>query len=236
MVDIADTITIEEFIEILDRRPDLLDALRQRVLTRELLELPEKFAAFSAEMRAFVAETRAFSAETRAFVAEMHAFVAETRGNFVRVDARLDRVEGRLGNLEGWRYEAKLARMLPVLCMTNLNMTDPVILMAEGRDHAPEFNSMAQTLLNAGKLDAGDFTDILDCDAITRDRQNRYALFEASITVGESDVERAWRRSKLLSEALDAPVTPVVVGAEISDGLSARAADQGVPFIRLSIR
>ena len=199
MVDIADTITVEEFIEILDRRPDLLDALRQRVLTRELLELPEKFAAFA----------------------------AETRGNF-------DRIEGRLGNLEGWRYEAKLARMLPVFCMANLSMADPVVLMAEGRDHAPEFNSMAQTLLNEGKLDAGDFTDILDCDAITRDHQNRYALFEASITVNESDVERARRRSNLLAEALGAPITPVVVGAEISDELRESAASQGVPFIRMS--
>ena len=236
MVDIADTITVEEFIEILDRRPDLLEALRQRVLTRELLELPEKFAAFAAKTDAFADEMRAFTNEMRAFADETRGRLDRVEGRLDRSDSRFDRVEGRLGNLEGWRYEAKLARMLPVLCMANLSMADPVVLMAEGRDHAPEFNSMAQTLLNEGKLDAGDFTDILDCDAITRDHQNRYALFEASITVNESDVERARRRSNLLAEALGAPITPVVVGAEISDELRESAAGQGVPFIRMSRR
>ena len=152
------------------------------------------------------------------------------------MERRLDRVEGRLGNLEGWRYESKLARMLPVFCMVDLNMTDPVILMSEGRDPAPEFNSLVQTLRNEGKLDAEDFAEILECDAIARDNNSRYFLFEASITVDESDVERAIRRSKLLAKLLDAPTDPVVIGAEISDALRESAADRGVPFVYMSSR
>ena len=209
MADTADTITVEEFIRILDRRPDLLEALRQRILTRELLELPERFAAFA----------------------------AETRARLDGMDGRFDRVEGRLGNLEGWRYESKLARMLSFFCIVNLDMTDPVVLMAEGaRASAPELNSLVQTLRNEGRLNAQDFAEIVECDAIARDNENRYALFEASMTVDESDVERAIRRSKLLAEIVDAPTTPVVIGAAISDDIRESAADRGVPFIHMSSR
>ena len=38
--------TIEDLIQILDEHPRWLEALRARLLTRELIELPEKFAAF----------------------------------------------------------------------------------------------------------------------------------------------------------------------------------------------
>ena len=38
--------TIEDLVHILDEHPHWLEALRARLLTRELIELPEKFAAF----------------------------------------------------------------------------------------------------------------------------------------------------------------------------------------------
>ena len=38
--------TIEDLIQVLDEHPHWLEALRARLLTRELIELPEKFAAF----------------------------------------------------------------------------------------------------------------------------------------------------------------------------------------------
>ena len=40
--------TIEDLFRILDENPQWLEALRARLLTRELLELPEKFAQFVA--------------------------------------------------------------------------------------------------------------------------------------------------------------------------------------------
>ena len=39
--------TIEELVEILDENPQWIEALRARLLTRELRELPEKFAEFA---------------------------------------------------------------------------------------------------------------------------------------------------------------------------------------------
>ena len=40
--------TIEELMQVLDEHPQWLEALRTRLLTRELIELPRRFAEFSA--------------------------------------------------------------------------------------------------------------------------------------------------------------------------------------------
>ena len=78
--------TIEDLVRVLDDHPDWREAVRTRLLSRELLDLPSEFSAFVAETRAFVAETKAFRkemttfvAETKAFREEMGTFVAETK-------------------------------------------------------------------------------------------------------------------------------------------------------------
>ncbi len=49
--------TVEDLIQILDEHPQWVEALRARLLTRELIELPEKFTQFVAEMSKFVETT-----------------------------------------------------------------------------------------------------------------------------------------------------------------------------------
>lgn len=42
-----DTInTIDDFLQVLDENPKWVEALRARLLSRQLIELPEKFAQF----------------------------------------------------------------------------------------------------------------------------------------------------------------------------------------------
>ena len=48
--------TIEDLIQVLDENPQWLEAMRARLLTRELIELPEKFTLLVAEVTSFVAE------------------------------------------------------------------------------------------------------------------------------------------------------------------------------------
>ena len=51
--------TVEELLQILDERPDLRAAVRSRVLSRELIEMPEKLAQLSAAFYEFAATTNA---------------------------------------------------------------------------------------------------------------------------------------------------------------------------------
>ncbi len=101
--------TIEDLLQVLDENPAWVEALRARLLTRELVELPEKFASFVARMDKFVAETNKFVAEMNkfvaatnkrfddleqqlaSFVAEMGKFVAATNKRFDNLEQRLDK-------------------------------------------------------------------------------------------------------------------------------------------------
>ena len=63
----ATAITIQDIIDAIEAEPEMLDALRARLLTRELIELPEKFAKFQDFMLEFRNSTLAFQASTAAF-------------------------------------------------------------------------------------------------------------------------------------------------------------------------
>ena len=55
--------TIEDLVRLLDENPQWVEALRARLLTRELLELLERFSQFIAETNQFVeAADRRFDA------------------------------------------------------------------------------------------------------------------------------------------------------------------------------
>ena len=92
--------TIEDLIRILDDHPDWTDALRARLLTRELIELPEKFTQFVAEMNSFVAEMNSFVAEMNSFVAEMNSFVAEMNRFVEATNRRFDALENRVTSIQ----------------------------------------------------------------------------------------------------------------------------------------
>ena len=65
--------TIEDLVRLLDEHPQWLDAVRARVLTRELIELPQTLARFA----------------------------AGTNEHFAEVDQRFDRVDQRFDKVEG---------------------------------------------------------------------------------------------------------------------------------------
>ena len=49
--------TIEDLMQVLDENPQWAEAMRARLLTRELIELPERFTQFVAEVNKFVEAT-----------------------------------------------------------------------------------------------------------------------------------------------------------------------------------
>ena len=94
--------TMEELIQVLDEHPEWVEALRSRLLTRELLDLPHNFAMFVAEMREFKSEMREFKTQ-------MDRFVAATNKRFDAIDARFDAVDKRFDAVDA-RFEAVDAR------------------------------------------------------------------------------------------------------------------------------
>ena len=85
--------TIEDLLHALDENPDWVEALRTLLLSRELLELPQKFTQFVAEMHSFVAEMHSF-------VAEMHSFVEATNRRFDALETQVEALKKDVGVLK----------------------------------------------------------------------------------------------------------------------------------------
>ena len=80
--------TIEDLVQVLDEHPQWLEAVRTRLLTRELLELPQRIAEFEAATdRRFEAIERRFEAIDRRFEAIDRRFdVLERQISQIRTD------------------------------------------------------------------------------------------------------------------------------------------------------
>ena len=78
--------TIQDLIRILDDNPEWLDVMRSRLLTRSILDLPDKLDRLSEEVQALAAETR--------------AFMKETNRRFELVDKRFELVDKRFDEID----------------------------------------------------------------------------------------------------------------------------------------
>ena len=101
--------TMEELIQVLDEHPEWVEALRSRLLPRELLDLPHNFAMFVAEMREFKSEIREFKTQMDRFVAATNKRFDAVDARFDTVDSRFDAVDARFDTVDS-RFEAVDAR------------------------------------------------------------------------------------------------------------------------------
>ena len=110
--------TMEDFIRVMDENPSWRDAVRDRVLTRDLLELPERFAEYArqnnARMDAFemrverefqlvreeIAALRAHVAALETHVAALETHVAALEAQVVELKAQVAALREHVAALE----------------------------------------------------------------------------------------------------------------------------------------
>ena len=101
--------TIEDLVRIMDERPEWVEAMRARLLTRELLELPRTVATFATEMNSFRATMDRFVAETSKFIASTNKRLDNIEARLDGHDARFDAVDARFDAVDA-RFDAVDAR------------------------------------------------------------------------------------------------------------------------------
>ena len=100
---------MEDLIQVLDDHPEWLEALRARLLSREVLDLPHSLAMFAAEMRDFKAQVDRFVAATDNRFDGVDAKLETVDSRFDGVDARLDGVDARFDGVDA-RFDGVDAR------------------------------------------------------------------------------------------------------------------------------
>ena len=224
--------TVEDLIRILDERPEWLEALRARLLTRELLELPQRLAEFiEATNQRFDSVER----ELRELSQRLAEFIEATNQRFDRVEERLDRVEGRLDRMEGRldRVEGRLGKLTDDV--GNLKGAHAKSVAKEEADIIANSLGLRLTRLLSGQevgelaLAQNAAADIpknellsfrradIVMEAADADGGLCYVAVEVSYTVNGRDTTRAVRNADMLTRFTGKPARAVVAGIQIDD-------------------
>ena len=200
------TATQEEFLRLLDENAEFRQQVRQRILSQELIELPERFAVFASRVDEFITEQRAINAEQREFNAELRAINAEQRAINARVEKRLQGIADDIGMLKG-NVAVRATRdnaeriVEQVLDLHPHSILSRSELIAMLRPKASEIERTWRHSFYQADL-------VMRCEA--DDGTVHYMAAEASYTADRRDSDRALRNAGLLTRCTNAPAHAVV--------------------------
>ncbi len=248
---------INDLARILREHPDWLATIRGIIVGEELLNLPQEVAKFvqatnenfrlvherldrlesdMAEVKADVAELKGGQAELKGDVAELKTGQAETNRRLDRLEGRFNSMEGRFSNFEGSDFERKARQRILFEANIDFGLNEPAIVMTQDAHDTPALNSSLHRAFRAGLITREQATDCHETDIIIADQDGQHVLVEASITLGNDDIERAVRRAAILSIAVNSTVLPAVATAYAAEPQRAFAEEQGVAVFTLPYR
>ena len=177
--------TIEDLIQLLDEKPEWADAMRARLLSRELIELPERFTQFVAELNRFteVANRRFDTLE-----AQIDTLEAQIDKRFNRLEADVGQIKGILARNAALEDAALIAREMDLRRMKTLSPEDLWDLV----DAADTSDISTSDLRSFRRAD-------LVMEAIDPAEETCYVAVEISFTVNGRDTARAIRNAGFLT-------------------------------------
>lgn len=234
--------TFEDILAAMRDNPVLRDAMRQHVRdeefnTRVLSELAE-LKTDVADLKTDVAELKTDVADLKTDVAELKTDVADLKAGQARMEARQDRMEGQLSNLTGTAYERKVARRAANTVRRYLDVRDAEMVYSLANPESSHLSNLLYQAAEARLISDEQANDLEDADLIllgqSADREPIYVVAEVSITIDDSDVDRAARRSRTLQTASGIATQAAVIGTTISDANRQRADEVGVAYIAMA--
>ena len=208
--------TIEDLVRVLDDNPEWLEALRARLLTRELLEMPNALAQFAAETdRRFARVDQQFAEVNRRLdgndrsIRWLRDSVGILRGAHARNVAQRD---------YGWMTRSmglQPMRLLPV------DEVDELAL------------KLRETGVSRSDLESFRKADMI-IEAADAGGETVYIAVEVSFTVDERDTGRATRNARYLTRITGKPARAAVIGSTLDDRIRALIASGEVYWHQFS--
>ena len=201
--------TIEDLVQVLDEHPAWLEAIRARLLTRDLVELPETLARLAARLDRFAETTNERFDQTDGRLDAMDRRFDGMDQRLDGMEQRLDKVEHRLDGVEG--------RLETVESGLNALRNDVAPLKA-----AHVRNAAIEDALEIAESVGLRYTKSL----------TRKDLWDVTYSVDTSNVPpnelESFRRADLIMEATDETGKPCYIAVEISFTVNGRDTDRAV--------
>ena len=230
-----------EFMRQLDQDPELLEQVRARILTRELLQLPETVARLSERIDRQAETVDQLTRRLDQLTERVDQLVAAQQETNRRLDSltgSVQRIEGTLGNLTGTAYENRASRIAPRLLARYLRLWRTQVLQAPNANTGGRLDNMVNGGVIDGTISDQQAQELERADIIVmakdNEEQTAYVVIEASITVDDTDIDRAHERALIMGRLTSMAVRAAVVGQDISPANRQRAEGLGVMFMPLS--
>ncbi len=212
---------IDDLLRILDENPELLDAVRARVLTRELITLPETVARLADRVDQIAVR-----------LDQLIERVDQLASRVDQLASRMDQMASRMDQLV--ESQERLENNMGSI-RTQMGDIRGRIVYDIARDEAPLLASdLGLTYVaTLTRRDLMNLTENIDTDTIERDDlrsfhradlvfqatnqsgETNYVAVEASFTVNGRDTHRARRNARYLTRFTGSPAIPAVAGVVI---------------------
>ena len=245
--------TVEDLVRILDEHPQWLEALRERLLTRELLDLPQQLADFAAaterRFEAVERQLQAQGAQLQAQGAQLQAQGAQLEAQGAQLEAqgrRLGKVEDRLDGVEGQLNQLRID-IGPLKAAHVRNAARSVadaIAEEQGVElvailDRQELGAMLRSSDTHG-ISKDDLESFRLADMVLRatdpDGAECYVAVEVSFTANGRDTRRAVRNAEYLTRFTGRRAYAVVAGQRFDDRIRKAVKSGAVAWYELHQR
>ena len=235
--------TIEDLIRLLDENPQWVEALRVRLLTRELIELPEKFARFAdatnqrfdrIEERLGGIEERQDKGDER--MGRMEDRLGGIEERLDKGDERMDRMETRLDRLtdDVGLIRAAHARStaLQQADMIAEDMGLTLVRLLSHSDLRALIPSQGAADIPASHLRSFRLADLV-METTDPEGETIFVAVEISFTVNGRDTTRALRNAGFLTRFTGRPARAAVAGARLDERIRDHIESEGMLWYEL---
>ena len=233
----------QEFLDFLDSNPEYLHDMRVRLLTPDLIALPEQFAQMVATLAELTERFTAFAEATgqrltgiEQDLATLKEDVATIKEDVGTLKSDVATLKTSTGTLVRSDLERTAREIILNIARDELGLTKGRILVARGKDTAPAFLESIEGAEEDGLITEKQEGDVLFADIIIRARRTHnkeyvHAVFEVSRTIRNNDIERAAERAAAVTAATGQETIAAVIGERIQPPQQALAEQTGVRVI-----
>ena len=235
---------IADILRIIREQPEWGEALRAALLSKELLEMPQTLAEFAqvtnrrlSSLEGDVSELKAGQARLEVEVAELKAGQARLERDVAGLQVGQARMEGAVGNLQGNAYEQIVANNVSSIVRQHLGVRRVRVLKGFKTPDEMTFHNMMDEAGDQGVISERERVEVGNSDIVLQGYSQQaitYLALEVSLTVGESDINRAADRADILSRATGKSAVPAVISAHLDDGRRQLAVSRNVALITVA--
>ena len=171
-------------------------------------------------------------------ISELKAGQARMEADIADIKTIQARMQGQLNNLTGTDYERRIARDSPRTVRRYLGIRNARVVHSLNNFDNPHLSNLLEQATDTGVISDDEADDLARTDLIllgqNADGESTYVVAEVSITVDDSDVDRAARRARALQTTSGVASQAAVIGTAISDANRQRADDDGVAYIAVA--